>query len=146
MPGVCAVHPQLIDAPDRNSYVLRLLSSTSQFPVLHIPRGKGVQVEIHLVTEDGGKPIVGCCPGPIILMTKMQIQRNRSFRACVLQHWICRALQLCDSRSVFAIWEKAPAGSEHDAQISLSPNGLTLITEVLTTLALNLAAKRLDFW
>ena len=54
--------------------------------------------------------------------------------------------QLCDSRNVFAVWEKAQPGSEHDAQITLSLAGLTIITEVLTTLTLNLVAKRLDFW
>ncbi|KAI5117047.1 hypothetical protein M0805_007904 [Coniferiporia weirii] len=55
-------------------------------------------------------------------------------------------MELWDSRSVYAVWEKAPPGSEHDAQVTLSDAGLAFVTEVLTTLTLNLAAKRLDFW
>ncbi|THH06628.1 hypothetical protein EW145_g3962 [Phellinidium pouzarii] len=55
-------------------------------------------------------------------------------------------MELWDSRSIYAVWEKAQPGSEHDAQITLSDTGLALVTEVLTTLTLNLAAKRLDLW
>jgi len=54
-------------------------------------------------------------------------------------------MELCDSRSILAIWEKNLSGSEHDAQVTLSHTALTLITEVLTTLCLNFVALRLGW-
>ncbi|KAH8118840.1 hypothetical protein DFH11DRAFT_1503211 [Phellopilus nigrolimitatus] len=84
---------------------------------------------------------------------KMEVSISRLF----IHHCLARqnlmlvsqctfSFQLCDSRSVYAIWEKAPPGSEHDAEVTISHIGLTFVTEVLTTLTLNLAAKRMDFW
>ncbi|KAL5507748.1 hypothetical protein ACEPAH_5366 [Sanghuangporus vaninii] len=55
-------------------------------------------------------------------------------------------MELCDSLNVYAVWEKAPPGLEHDAQVTLSATSLAFVTEVLTTLTLNLVAKQLDFW
>ncbi|EJD01698.1 uncharacterized protein FOMMEDRAFT_89899 [Fomitiporia mediterranea MF3/22] len=55
-------------------------------------------------------------------------------------------MELCDALNVYAVWEKAPPNSEHDAQITISYTCLSIVTEILTTLTLNLAAKRLQFW
>lgn len=58
----------------------------------------------------------------------------------------CLPYQLCDSLNVYAVWEKAPPDLEYDAQVTLSSMSLAFVTEVLTTLTLNLVAKRLGFW
>ena len=55
------------------------------------------------------------------------------------------AFQLCDTRSIIAIWEKGQAGFGPDAQITLTHLGMTIVTEILTTLTLNLVARRLDW-
>lgn len=55
-------------------------------------------------------------------------------------------LQLWDARYGYAIWEKADTGAEHDAQVTLTRAALPFVTEVLTTLTLNLVSKRMDFW
>ena len=65
---------------------------------------------------------------------------------CTSEALINVPYQLCDSLNVFAVWEAAPPGSEHDAMLTLTPIALTFVTEVVTTLTLNLAAKRLGFW
>ncbi|PAV21447.1 hypothetical protein PNOK_0407400 [Pyrrhoderma noxium] len=55
-------------------------------------------------------------------------------------------MELWDGRNLCAVWEKVSPGFEYDAKVTFSQAGLSFVTEVLTTLTLNLAAKRLDFW
>ena len=59
-----------------------------------------------------------------------------------------RPIKLWDSRSgLLAVWEMAhPVQNEHDAYITVSTAALSIVTEVLTTLTLNLVAKQLAFW
>ena len=53
--------------------------------------------------------------------------------------------QCSDARGVVAVWELDSSNPPYDAKLTLWHTGLILSTEVMTTLVLNLIAKRLDW-
>ena len=55
-------------------------------------------------------------------------------------------LQQCsDSRNVIAIWERMDSDRGYDARLTLTADGLGLVTELLTTLTLNHMARELQW-
>lgn len=55
------------------------------------------------------------------------------------------SIQCHDARNLIAVWEVVEADAGYTAQITLSHAGLGLVTEVLTTLTLNLMSRQL-YW
>ncbi|TDL30062.1 hypothetical protein BD410DRAFT_780588 [Rickenella mellea] len=69
-------------------------------------------------------------------------QSGREFKWKILSQ---RRMECHDARNLIAVWEVVEADAGYTAQITLSNAGLGLVTEVLTTLTLNLMSRQL-YW
>jgi hypothetical protein len=56
-----------------------------------------------------------------------------------------RVLQCIDGRTTLALWELSDPDDEHSAKLTIKPAGMSIITEILTTLTLNLMAQTMGW-
>lgn len=54
-------------------------------------------------------------------------------------------LQCIDGRTTLAVWELSDPDDEHSAKLLIKPAGMSIITEILTTLTLNLMAQTMGW-
>ncbi|PFH46568.1 hypothetical protein AMATHDRAFT_50958 [Amanita thiersii Skay4041] len=54
-------------------------------------------------------------------------------------------MECIDNERIIAIWEISHSDDDHFAKLTISADGMLIVTEILTTLTLNLMAKVLDW-
>lgn len=58
---------------------------------------------------------------------------------------LTRMRQCIDGRTTLATWEISDPDDEHSAKLTIKPAGMSIVTEILTTLALNLMAQTMGW-
>ncbi|KAF8625018.1 hypothetical protein AX15_005589 [Amanita polypyramis BW_CC] len=56
-----------------------------------------------------------------------------------------KKMECIDGRSTIAIWELSNPDDEHSAKLTIKPAGMAVVTEILTTLVLNLMADTMGW-
>ncbi|KAF8733950.1 hypothetical protein AX14_003521 [Amanita brunnescens Koide BX004] len=56
-----------------------------------------------------------------------------------------KKMECVDGRTTLATWELSDPDDEHSAKLIIKPAGMSIVTEILTTLALNLMAQTMGW-
>lgn len=66
-------------------------------------------------------------------------------RECKWKKFSAKRMECIDGRTTLAVWEMSDPDDDHSAILTIKSGGMSVITEILTTLTLNLIAQTMEW-